>query len=116
MAQPQGSVAVRDESESLPTLVSELWELIVAYAKQETLDPIKATGRFVAFGLASSVFFSLGLVLVSLGGLRAIQVETKGHLGGNLSWIPYFAVCLWALVVAALVATRIPKVPSGKEG
>jgi hypothetical protein len=89
--------------------------LIVAYAKQETVDPIKATGRFVAFGVASSVLFALGLVLVSVGGLRAIQAETHPHLEDNLSWLPYFAVALWALVVAGLVASRIPKVPSGKE-
>src|ERR1700704_4194998 len=115
MAPPQRSVAVPQESESLPTLLSELWEMILAYAKQETVDPIKATGRFVAFGLASSVFFSLGLVLLGVGGLRAIQAETGRHLKGNLSWLPYLAVSFWVLVVAGLVASRIPKVPSGKE-
>jgi hypothetical protein len=116
LAQPQRSVSVRQETESLPTLVSELWELVVAYAKQETVDPIKATGRFVAVGLASSVLFSLGLVLLGVGGLRAIQAETHRHLTGNLSWLAYFAVSFWALVVAGLVASRIPKVPSGEEG
>jgi ABC-type Mn2+/Zn2+ transport system permease subunit len=115
LAEPQRSVAVRKEEESLPTLVSELWEMVVAYAKQETIDPIKATGRFVAVGLMSSVFFALGLTLVGVGGLRAIQAETNRHLRGNLSWLPYLAVAFWALVVAALVATRITKVPSEKE-
>ena len=57
MAQPERSVGVRHQTESLPTLVGELWELVLAYAKQQTVDPIKATGRFVAVGVASSVVF-----------------------------------------------------------
>jgi hypothetical protein len=54
--------------------------------------------------------------LLGIGGLRAIQAETGRHLTGNLSWLAYFAVSFWALVVAGLVASRIPKVPSGEEG
>jgi hypothetical protein len=101
--------------ESLPANVAELWELIVAYAKQETLDPIKALGRFVAYGVAGAVCLSLGSVLLALGALRAIQTETRHHLAGNLSWIPYLAVVAASGVVLVLALSRISKVPSRGE-
>ena len=38
---------------SLPTLASELWDLVRAYAKQETIEPLKGIGRFIGFGLGA---------------------------------------------------------------
>ena len=77
LAEPRRPATTRpDDQEPAATLVTELWELVVAYAKQETLDPLKALGRFVAFGVAGAVCLSLGAVLLALGGLRAIQTET----------------------------------------
>jgi hypothetical protein len=99
---------------SLPVLVSELWELIVSYAKQETLDPLKALGRFVAFGLAGGICIAVGFVMVGLGGLRAIQTETGIHLAGDLVWAPYLAIAVFCLVVVAAFVSRIAKVPRGQ--
>ena len=49
---PGGALAEADRTTrpgaadgSLPANVSELWALVVAYVKQETVDPIKALGR-----------------------------------------------------------------------
>jgi hypothetical protein len=97
---------------SLSANVTELWELVLAYAKQETVDPLKALLRFVAWGLAGAVCLSLGVVLLALGGLRAIQFETFPHLAGNLSWIPYLAIVAFCGVILVLAVTRITKVPS----
>jgi hypothetical protein len=99
----------------LPANVTELWELVVGYAKQETLDPIKALGRFVAYGVVGAVCLSLGAVLLALGGLRAIQYETLPHLTGNLSWIPYLAIVAVCSVLLVLALSRIGKVPSRGE-
>lgn len=82
----------------LPDDVRDLWKLTVTYARQETLEPLKALGRFLAYGLAGSVALSLGLVLLLLGGLRALQSETGSTFTGNWSWVPY----LLTLVAAAL--------------
>ena len=87
------------DDKSLPTLASELWDLVRAYAKQETVEPMKGIGRFVAFGVAGSVLLGLGTVLLALAGLRALQTETNGTFDGNWSWAPYLIV----LVVCALV-------------
>lgn len=93
-------MADRRDDKSLPTLLQELWQLVISYAKQETLDPVKRLGRFVAFGAAGMLVMGIGLVLLFLGGLRALQTETTPHLTGHLSWIPYFV----ALVASGAVA------------
>jgi len=100
---------------SLQADVTELWGLVVAYAKQETVDPIKALLRFVGWGVAGAVCLSLGVVLLALGGLRAIQFETAPHLAGHLSWIPYLAIVVACGVVLVLAVSRISKSPSRGE-
>jgi hypothetical protein len=114
LAEPQRPTTTTPAGESLPTLVTELWDLIVAYFKQETLEPLKALGRFVGFGLAGGVLLSAGAVLIGLGGLRAIQTETQDHLTGNWSWVPYLAVAVYCLIVAGVAVSRISKVPRGR--
>jgi choline-glycine betaine transporter len=115
LAESVRSTASGQRAGSLQENVTELWALVVAYAKQETLDPIKALGRFVAFGVAGAVCLSLGVVLLALGGLRAIQSETFPHLAGNLSWIPYLAIVAACAAVLVLAVSRIGRVPSRGE-
>jgi hypothetical protein len=96
--------------ESVPQLGSELVDLIVAYLKQETLQPLKGLGRFVTFGTAGSVVLGMGLVILDLAGLRALQ-EVEGRPGevffGPHSWMPYAIVALATVVVMALAGLRI---------
>jgi hypothetical protein len=88
---------------SLPAQAAELWDLVRAYAKQETVEPIKGLGRKAAFGIAGSLLLSIGLVLLLLGGLRALQTETGDVFDGNWSWAPYLIALVGAGVVIALV-------------
>jgi hypothetical protein len=101
----------RAEPKSLPTLVSELWELVVTYAKQETVEPLKGLGRYVAFGLAGSLVLGIGLVLLVLAGLRALQTETGTVFEGNWSWAPYLITLVGCaiVIVLALSATKRKK-------
>lgn len=91
----------------LPALVSELWQLVLAYLKQETVGPIRHLGRFVAMGLAGSVVLSVGLVLLGLGGLRVLQTELGTTFEGTWSWAPYLIVLVVCSAVAALAARAI---------
>ena len=89
----------------LPTLAGELWEMVVAYARQETVDPLKRLGRFLAFGIPGAVLTATGLVLLSIAGLRALQTETDDTFTGDWSWAPY-GILLVACTLVALVAMR----------
>jgi hypothetical protein len=87
---------------SLPAHATELWELVVAYLKQETIGPIKELGRFVAMGVAGSVLLAVGLPLLVLSLLRALQAETGESLTGNLTWVPYLGALGLSLLFAGL--------------
>jgi hypothetical protein len=103
------------EDVSFPTLLKELRDLVVAYAKQQTLDPLKQLGRFVALGLAGGIFVGIGVVLLAIGTLRGFQSETQASLQGHLSWLPYVIAFGFCVIVAVFMIRRISKVPVGKE-
>ena len=85
--------------------VQDLWQLVVAYFKQETIEPIKGLGRFVGFGLAGSLAVGLGGVLLVLGLLRLLQSETGDAFDGNLSVFPYLISLVVAVAAAVLAVT-----------
>ena len=97
------------EDKSIPEVVSELKELTIAYAKQETVDPLKGLGRFLGLGGGGAVLCGLGSVLLLLGLLRFLQTETDTALTGNLSWVPYLVVLCAAIAVMGLAVWRIVK-------
>jgi hypothetical protein len=95
-----------DRKGSLPSDLQELWSMVVAYAKQETIDPIKGLGRYVVWGLLGALALSLGLVLLMLGGLRLLQTETGSAFDGRLTWVPYVLVVVASGAAAALAISR----------
>lgn len=94
------------KDKSLPGEAQELWQLVVGYAKQETLDPVKNLGRFLAYGMGGALLGSLGAVLLLLGGLRLLQTETGSAFDGNLTFVPYLLVLVasGAIVFGAMKA------------
>ena len=98
-----------NDPKSIPQVATELWELTVAYAKQETVDPLKGLGRYLGYGLSGSLVFGFGSVLLLLSLLRALQTETGTAFTGNLSWIPYVIVVVTAALLVALVMWRVVK-------
>ena len=91
------------EEKSLATHVTELYELVLAYAKQETVEPVKGLLRFIGLGLVGSIACGLGAVIMLLGGLRALQTETGSALQGNWSWAPYGITAFGCALIIALV-------------
>jgi hypothetical protein len=91
---------------SLQRDLTEIRDLALKYVKEETLDPLKATGRFALFGALGSVFVSLGVGLLLLGVLRFFQ-EQFAVFRGTLSWIPYLIVAALAVLVIALTLWRV---------
>ena len=97
------------DAKPIGEVVSELVDLTKAYAKQETVDPIKGLGRYLAYGMAGSLLLGVGVILLVLAGLRVLQTETGTTFTGNWSWVPYIIVLVFALATIGLAITRINK-------
>jgi uncharacterized membrane protein YidH (DUF202 family) len=109
-------MADRSDDRSLPTQIGELWRMVLAYFRQETVEPVKNLGRFVAFGVAGSLLLGVGVGLLLLATLRFFQTETGSTFTGHLSWVPYVIMLVVALVLAgAAMAGWSVSRPSGKE-
>lgn len=81
----------------------EIQRMLVAYAKQETVDPLKALGRYLGFGVGGALLLFLGSFFIGLGVLRLVQ--TFEAFGGS-SWastVPYLiTIAVLALIVGLL--------------
>jgi hypothetical protein len=85
--------------------VRELKDLVVAYAKQETTDPLKGLGRYIGYGLAGAVLMGTGIGFLAIGLLRALQGNRGWLFHGNWSWVPYAIDVIGLVAIAALVWT-----------
>ncbi len=99
------------ESKSMPEVANELWGLTKDYARQETIDPLKGVGRYLAYGAVGALLGSLGVILLMLSLLRALQTETGDTFDGNWSWAPYLIVLVVAGAVAAYAFSRVSRAP-----
>jgi hypothetical protein len=95
------------------TLLNELAGMVVAYFRQETVDPVRSIGRYLAYGFAGAVFLSFGAGMVALTVVRLLQVETGRHLTGNWTWVPYGG---GLIVVAAGSGWAITRITRGSAG
>ena len=86
--------------------LEEARDLFVRYFKEQTVQPLKDLGRFVAFGALGSIFVGFGLVIGLLGVLRMLQWLFP-VFAGTLAWIPYLVVVALAAVGLLIVMQRI---------
>jgi len=89
--------------------VGEVIDFVKAYAKQETLGPLKGAGNWLGFGLAASFALGLGLILLLVGLLRMLQTEWERSSTGNLSWLAYLITLIVAAGLLAITILRIKK-------
>jgi len=89
-------------SENPQQTIRELRELVVEYAKQETVEPLTGLARYVGYGIAGALLLGMGVVFLAIGALRALQEQTYPHLTGNWSWVPYAIVVFGSVVIAFL--------------
>ena len=83
----------------------DLTALLRRYVRQETVEPLRSAGRFLTYGLAGATTLGLGTVLLTVGGLRALQ--TWSVLDGHWSWVPYLAASAAMAALGALALSRI---------
>ncbi len=87
----------------------DFFDLVKAYAKQETVDPLSGAGRWLGLGLAGSVLLFLEGISLTLAMLRVLQEETGSTFTGNLSWVPHSLTLVAVMIVIALLVFRITK-------
>ena len=97
------------EEKSTGDAVADIWQMVRAYAKQETVDPLKSIGRFLLWGIPGAIALGLGLLFATLAILRGLQTETGDHLTGSLDVVPYVVAFVVTALVAALSARAITK-------
>ena len=87
---------------------TELYELVVTYAKQQTIDPIRGAGRWLGFGIVGAILMSIGLVIGVLGVLRLIQATPLGT-SNTWSWTTYLITILVCIVIGKFTLSRIKR-------
>jgi hypothetical protein len=89
--------------------VQEIRELVVGYARQETVEPLKRLGTYLAWGFAGALMLFIGTMFVSVGTLRLGQ-SLDGLAGSSwASLVPYgmaFGVLLLVAIVLFLALRR----------
>jgi hypothetical protein len=88
--------------------ISELIDLVRAYAKQETIGELRGTARWLAWGALGGVSILLGLLFVLVGILRLLQ-STVFDGSSAMSWAPYFIVLALTIALVVFSQSRIRK-------
>ena len=94
---------------SLPETLQDLWDLLVAYTKQETVDPLRNLGRYLGFGLGGMALLTLGTFFLAMALLRFLQTMIGGVFDGFWSWVPYVIVMVLLGGAIALALGRIDR-------
>ena len=77
--------------------------MLVDYAKQETVEPLKSLGRYLGLGLAGSLIIFLGVFFVGLATLRLMQTFEVFSGSSWASLGPYgIAVAVLLLAILAI--------------
>ncbi len=88
--------------------ISELIDLVRAYAKQETIGELQGTGRWLAWGALGGLSILVGLLFVLIGVLRLLQ-STLFNGSSAMSWVPYFIVLTLTVALVVFSQSRIRK-------
>ena len=90
---------------SIPDILRDLWELLRAYAKQETIDPITNLKTVLKYGVPGGFLVALGGFFLALGALRGLQ--RLSYFQDFWSFAPYLIVslllCGWAYLLLRLI-------------
>jgi hypothetical protein len=81
----------------------DIRDLIVSYAKQETIVPLRSLKRYLSFGLAGSLLVFLGAFFLGLGLLRLMQSFEVFEGGSWASTLPYVIAMAALLLLIGLV-------------
>jgi hypothetical protein len=83
----------------------ELKDLVVGYAKQETVQPLRNLGRYFGYGLAGAASLGAGVIFLLLALLRGLQRlqflnDVRRPEATSFTWAPYLIVMVVGVGVA----------------
>jgi hypothetical protein len=92
----------------------DLRDLVVGYAKQETIDPLITLKRFAGWGALGALCIGSGCFFILLGILRGLQsidalVDPAQPWGGTWSFVPYLVTILVGAGMIALAVWGISR-------
>lgn len=98
-----------------PSQVSDLFDSVSTYARQETIEPLKGAARWVAFGTFAAIMLGLAMVFGALGVLRASQDLLEEPLSGGWSFVHYIISSVFLAVLVWLTFSRIARPSLAKD-
>lgn len=87
--------------------VTDIVGSVKAYARQETIEPLKGAARWVAVGSFAATCLGLSMVFLALAVLRLSQDLGGTTLDASWSFVHYFVTLV---VVGTLVALSISRI------
>ena len=99
---------------SLSQSLTELRTLLLGYARQEIVQPLGQLGNALKFGILGALGMGVGMVFLTVAGLRLLQTEASGTFGGDMSPLPYLIV-LFGLLLALAVMARLGGSPKARQ-
>jgi hypothetical protein len=99
----------------------EIQQLLVDYAKQETITPLRSLGRYLGYGLGGSLLVFAGAFFLALGVLRLLQSLSPFDGASWASTLPYLITIgvlgvLIGLIYGALRRARAAVLGPGRYG
>lgn len=98
-----------------PAQVNDLIDSVSAYARQETIEPLKGAARWVAYGTLAAITLGLAMVFGALAVLRASQDLLGDALDGGLSFLHYLISAVFLAFLVWLTFSRIARPSLAKD-
>lgn len=95
--------------------VSDLVDSVKAYARQETVEPLKGAARWVFVGTVAALSLGLASIFFALGVLRLSQDVGGTALDGSWSFVHYFITLVVLTAVVLFTFSRIRQRSLAKE-
>lgn len=96
--------------------MTDVVESVKAYARQETIEPLKGAGRWLVAGTAAAVCLGLAMVFGSLAVLRLSQDLGGTTLDGSWSFLHYLITLVITGIFVGITFSRISRRSLAKEG
>lgn len=87
--------------------VADVVQSVKAYARQETIEPVRGAARWVAVGTVAALSLGLAMVYLALGVLRLSQDLGGSSMAGAWSFVHYLVSLVVTAVLVGLAVSRI---------